>query len=91
MSCFVGLLPAAARGTHLPGPIHIIDFYATFAVLGGAAVADPTGPTAVEGMNMWPYLTGAVSASASPRADVVYDHRPGHVVLSRGPYVSLAA
>ena len=60
-----GLLPASVRGTVLHDPIHIADWYTTFRVLAG--VMAPAGgvedhPLAavppVDGLDMWPLLTG---------------------------------
>jgi hypothetical protein len=57
--------------------------YATFAHLAGIDVNElPQGPAPIDSINMWPYLTGDVTAS--PRQEVVYDHR-------RTPYVDALA
>eukprot|EP01063_Lacrimia_lanifica_P008670 TRINITY_DN1571_c0_g1_i2.p1 TRINITY_DN1571_c0_g1~~TRINITY_DN1571_c0_g1_i2.p1 ORF type:complete len:1106 (+),score=165.84 TRINITY_DN1571_c0_g1_i2:560-3877(+) len=68
-----GFIPAAMRGTALHGYIHVADWYPTLATLAGADPEDPnpydTSIPAVDGFDMWPYLTGR--ASASPRTEFV--------------------
>lgn len=54
------LLPPARRGGRVEGAcLHVSDWYATFGALGG--IDDPTdsggGRFAVDGRNVWPYLS----------------------------------
>ena len=58
--------------------------YSTFASLAGAdAFSDKsTAPTPLESVNLWPWLSGAVSES--PRLDVVYDHRQTPAAAAAG-------
>ena len=71
-----GALPAAVRGTQKSGIAHIADIYATVA---GIAGVDPTdhraaaaGLPPIDALNMWPYWSGA--ATASPRTAIHHDH-----------------
>ena len=70
-----GLLPAAVRGTRLHGLMHICDWYSTYSALAGVSPADPTGEAAgvppVDGLNMWPMLSGA--NLTSPRREIYVD------------------
>eukprot|EP00927_Polykrikos_kofoidii_P063173 TRINITY_DN5799_c0_g1_i2.p1 TRINITY_DN5799_c0_g1~~TRINITY_DN5799_c0_g1_i2.p1 ORF type:complete len:791 (+),score=141.82 TRINITY_DN5799_c0_g1_i2:75-2447(+) len=67
-----GALPSASRGTRLGGMVHLADWYTTLAKLGGAEATDTRGDAAglpqVNGLDMWPYLTGVVDAS--PRQEL---------------------
>ena len=69
-----GYLPAGQRGKKLKGPIHIADWYSTFISLAGLDPTDlnPLSPSAVDGINQWPWLSGQVASS--PRNVVVLDH-----------------
>lgn len=53
----------------------MIDWYRTFAALAGAnASADASvAPAPLESLDLWPWLSGV--DAASPRDEVVYDHR----------------
>ena len=61
-----GLLPPAVRGKPAVGLAGIYDWAATFIALAGAK----TPATGIDGLNLWPWLSGATSAS--PRTEVVY-------------------
>ena len=67
-----GLLPAAARGSTLTDLMAMEDLYATYCALAGVEPADARAAAAglppVDGLNLWPLLSGA-NASA-PRAEV---------------------
>ena len=53
---------------------HSFSRYATFAHLANIDTSTlPEGPAPIDSINMWPYLTGAVTES--PRQEVIYDHR----------------
>ena len=83
-----GAVPAARRGLKLGGAsayVHISDWYATFCGLAGVDADDDGGvDTAgtplpkVDGLDMWPFLTGG--AVASPRTTIPFTmghHQPG--------------
>jgi arylsulfatase A-like enzyme len=62
-------------GKQLGGIVAISDLFTTFASLAGVngtAEPNPESPAAVDGMNLWPYFTGA--ATDSPRTEYIYDH-----------------
>lgn len=71
---YSGYLPAGQKGKKLKGPIHIADWYSTFISLAGLDPTDsnPYSPSAVDGVNQWPWLSGQVAASQ--RNVVVLDH-----------------
>lgn len=69
-----GFVPAAVRGTRIGGMIHGCDWYTTFCALAGvdatdrrAAAAEPALPP-VDGVNVWPLISG--ENSTSPRSEV---------------------
>ena len=68
-----GLLPPAARGRVLEGLAAVEDLYVTFLRLAGLDPADARGGAAglppVEGLDLWPWLSGA--NATSPRTEVV--------------------
>ena len=67
-----GLLPAAVRGTKSEGLIAGADVYATFCALAGVDPTDARAAAAglppIDGLNQWPFLSGA--APTSPRVEV---------------------
>ena len=67
-----GVLPASRRGLSLAEPIHVSDWWPTFAVLAGLAPADETGPTPLDGRDQGGYIFG--SAVHTNRSEVVLDH-----------------
>ena len=77
-----GVLPAAVRGTTNAGFIHVADWSTTFLKLGGAtqaeAVADARAAAAglppIDGLDMWPLLSGL--NSTSPRVEVPLSANP---------------
>jgi arylsulfatase I/J len=64
-------------GSRLQGIVHGVDWYATFASLGGVSSADPSAEAAglpkPDSLDMWPYLSGRVEAS--PRSSFQVDDR----------------
>jgi hypothetical protein len=52
--------------------MHIVDLYATFLARAGLDPADPSGPSPIDSLDMWPWLAGDVPAS--PRTTMVLDH-----------------
>eukprot|EP00041_Stephanoeca_diplocostata_P023001 m.557996 g.557996 ORF g.557996 m.557996 type:complete len:626 (+) comp22195_c0_seq1:114-1991(+) len=71
-----GILPATMRGKTLSGLMHLCDWLPTLVLgaAGGTNVTDPATATeglpVVDGINMWPYLTGEVDVS--PRSEVIF-------------------
>lgn len=60
-----GLVPKVMRGQRLDGYIHVADWYPTFCGLAAISPHDaPEGLPAVDGIDMWPYLSGATNSSA---------------------------
>ena len=62
-------------GKTLDGIVAIADLFTTFAALAGVdgtAEPNPESPSAVDGLDMWKYFTGA--NATSPRAEYVYDN-----------------
>ena len=74
-----GAIPPARRGATEAGLIELSDWYATFVALAGGDTADPVaqraGLPAVDGLDMWPLLSGA--NSTSPRQYVVMGSSDG--------------
>merc|ERR1712232_247128 len=65
-----GFLPDSMRGTKLDGYISVSDWYATLLPLAGVDASDDVlGIPGVDGMNMWPYLTGQLKES--PRTEIM--------------------
>jgi arylsulfatase A-like enzyme len=54
------LLPTTAAGTVFSGLSHAADFYPTLAALGGVGAAElaDSGPFPVDGVDLWPFLSG---------------------------------
>ena len=66
-----GALPKGLAGGKREGMLHIADIHATLCFLGGVPIADTkalAGVPPVDGINMWPYLTGAVAET--PRTEL---------------------
>lgn len=65
-----GFVPQGLRGSTLDGYMHLCDWYATFLPLAGAnATDDHPGVPSVDGLDLWPYITGKVSQS--PRTEMM--------------------
>ena len=86
-----GLIKPSRHGVVLHGIMHNADWYPTLATLAGASPDDPpapgvTGIPAVDGFDMWPYITGAVAES--PRVEVLIssgvDHGDGSGTIVSG-------
>jgi arylsulfatase A-like enzyme len=67
-----GYLPPSQRNKSLTGMIHLVDWYSTISSLAGLDPNDTKGPTPVDGLNMWPWITGQIEES--PRSHIVFDH-----------------
>lgn len=67
-----GFVPSAVRGTKVSGLMELADFYVTFCGLAGVDPTDHAAKLAglppVEGMDMWPMLSGA--NLTSPRTEI---------------------
>lgn len=81
-----GLIQAKAPkmvGKKLDGFTHAADWYATFCSLAGVDPFDHRAALAnlppVDGLDLWPYLSGAVETS--PRKEVFADSQPFGVLL----------
>lgn len=74
-----GAVPASQRGTKAAGLAALWDWYTTFAHLAGVDSTDTRAAAAglppVDGVNLWPYLSGA--ASTSPRTTLPIGSSPG--------------
>ena len=65
-----GALPSERRGSTWSGLSHASDWYRTLVEgVAGATVPPDTGPTPVDGFNIFPSL---ISGSASPRSEVIH-------------------
>eukprot|EP00041_Stephanoeca_diplocostata_P021900 m.517713 g.517713 ORF g.517713 m.517713 type:complete len:123 (-) comp21935_c0_seq56:2395-2763(-) len=64
------LLPPTRRGGRTETAfVHIADWYATFAYLAGVTQNprdEGPGRFAVDGRNLWPYLSGSPTSAAQP-------------------------
>merc|ERR1711997_333439 len=67
---------AARSGEVESGLMHLADWYATFCSLAGIEVADTAatnqGLPDVDGLNMWPLISG--QAKESPRTELAISH-----------------
>jgi len=80
-----GLLPPAQRGRNITAPIHIADWYATFAKLAGVDPADDhPGIPPIDSVDQWPTVSGADRTSS--REDIY----PSKGILIRGQYKLIA-
>lgn len=67
-----GYLPSIQQGKQLKGLIHLCDWYATLLSIAGLSYDDPKGVSPVDGLNMWPWISGI--ESKSPRQMIVHEH-----------------
>eukprot|EP00937_MAST-01D_sp_MAST-1D-sp2_P004643 g4643.t1 len=79
-----GLLPAAMRGRTHGGLIAISDWHATVLRLAGLdpAAGEPAAVAPLDGVDAWPWLSGARPASA--RSELVYQHLQHNVTAAGG-------
>ena len=78
-----GLIPDAMKGKSTDGFIHIADWYTTFCNLAGVDPLDSgTGKFPVDGMDVWPIITG--STTTSPHKEIVlgYDFNSIGAIIS---------
>ena len=87
-----GYLPPAVRGTVNAGIMHVADWSTTYCMLAGGSEAECTGDARaaasglppVDGLNLWPLLSGATQTS--PRVEVPIDiHGPSQALI-QGDY-----
>jgi len=65
-----GFLPHTMRGKRLDGYVSVADWYGTLLPLAGADASDNVpGIPGVDGLDMWPYLTG--KQTESPRTEIM--------------------
>jgi arylsulfatase I/J len=70
-----GFVPLVARGTVRGGYVHAADWFPTFCTLGGGVDCNDTATAAkrkvpaVDGSDMWAYLSGKVASS--PRTEIM--------------------
>ena len=83
-----GYLPAAVRGTTNAGIMHVADWSTTYCLLAGSsaqecaadALAAAWGLPPVDGVDLWPLLSGATQTS--PRVEVPIDlHGPSQGLI----------
>lgn len=67
-----GLVPPAARGSRREGMVHVADWYSTLLALAGLPAADGNDAIPVDGVDAWPYISGA--NSTPPRSRIVHAH-----------------
>ena len=89
-----GLLPAARRGTSETALVSIADWYPTACALAGVDAADARAAAAglppVDGVNLWPLLSGA--NATPPRSEVYFGVPTISSALSIGdPYLGVQA
>eukprot|EP01113_Clastostelium_recurvatum_P006492 TRINITY_DN12928_c0_g1_i1.p1 TRINITY_DN12928_c0_g1~~TRINITY_DN12928_c0_g1_i1.p1 ORF type:complete len:282 (+),score=54.63 TRINITY_DN12928_c0_g1_i1:45-848(+) len=74
-----GYVPSAVRGSKLESFISIEDWYTTFCALAGVDPVDHeaghAGLPPVDGLNMWPVLSGV--SKTSPRSSVLVGNQTG--------------
>ena len=78
-----GLLPESMKGKSTDGFIHIADWYTTFCNLAGVDPSDSgTGKFDVDGMDVWPIITG--KNSTSPHEEIVlgYEYNKKGAIIS---------
>ena len=74
-----GLLPDSVRGKTTDGFIHIADWYTTFCKLAGVDATDSgDGKFPVDGLDVWPILTGENSTSPHHQIVLGYNFSASH-------------
>merc|ERR550525_343198 len=72
------MIPARLQGTKFNGLAHITDWYPTVVEgIAGLKMPASTGPVALDGLNLWPAITGG---TPSPRTEVVHLPLPNKFV-----------
>ena len=74
-----GLVPASRWGTALPrssGAFHVADLHATILARAGLGLVDPNprAPAPVDGLDVWPWVLGALPTSPRTDAGLPLDH-----------------
>ena len=80
-----GFIPEKMRGKELDGYIHNADWYATLTSLAGAATADHNPASNVtipdvDGVDVWPYLSG--KDASSPRSEIMISSEANGGIIS---------
>ena len=74
-----GLIPDSMRGKTTDGFIHIADWYTTFCKLAGVDPSDSgEGKFPVDGLDVWPIITGESSKSSHDEIVLGYDFDKDH-------------
>jgi arylsulfatase A-like enzyme len=74
LACWPGRIPAAT----LDQPMHLVDWYPTYAGLAGATAGKP-----LDGLDLWPTLS---AGAPSPRHEVVYGIEPFRAAVRQGDW-----
>ena len=78
-----GLIPDEMRGKTTDGFIHIADWYVTFCKLAGVNSSDSgSGKFPVDGMDVWPIITGTNNSSPHDQIVLGYDFNEKGAVIS---------
>ena len=81
-----GLLPKEVRGTSTEGFIHIADWYPTFCKMAGVDSDDSgTGKFPVDGLDVWPIISGQTSKTAHEEIVLGYNYT-GKGAIIAGDY-----
>ena len=74
-----GLIPDKMRGKSTGGFIHIADWYTTFCKLAGVDPSDSgTGKFPVDGMDVWPIITGETNKTPHEEIILGYNFNNSH-------------
>ena len=75
-----GLIPDRMRGKSTQGFIHIADWYTTFCKLAGVDPSDSgKGKFPVDGMDVWPIITGETDKTPHEEIILGYDYEDTHL------------
>ena len=75
-----GLIPDKMRGKSTQGFIHIADWYTTFCKLAGVDPSDSgTGKFPVDGMDIWPIITGETDKTPHEEIVLGYNYEDTHL------------
>eukprot|EP00045_Choanoeca_perplexa_P013861 m.159069 g.159069 ORF g.159069 m.159069 type:complete len:493 (+) comp16480_c0_seq3:1-1479(+) len=76
-----GFLPESQRGKTLTDYIHVADWYPTIAKLAGVDPSDPvSGMPDVDGIDMWPYVSGQSTSSNRTELPLISGSRGAIIV-----------
>lgn len=81
-----GLIPDSMKGKASDGFIHIADWYATFCKLAGVDSSDSgEGKFPVDGLDVWPIITGV--NSTTPHDEIVLGYNFGNAHPNQGAII----